>query len=272
MNNLLVSVLMPAYNAEEYIVEAIESILNQSYKDFELIISDDDSTDRTWDIICSYKNKDQRIIAVKNESNLNIAGNRNKLLSLAKGKYIVWQDADDVSYPYRLEKQVEFMENNEQVGICGGYLDLYANNKFFVTRKYFRKDKALRQKIFKQSPIAQPASIVRAECYKVVGLYNESFPPAEDIDMSFRIGTKYKFANLPVSLIKYRLHSNSATTKKLRYIIWVTLKVRLRYVFNKSYSFSFIDLFYQVVTLFAILLPIDLIFVLFRIFRSNISR
>ena len=99
---------MPAYNAEKYISEAIKSILNQTFKDFEFIIIDDGSIDRTWKIIQKYAKKDDRVIALKNEKNLGIAVNRNKLVSMARGKYIIWQDSDDISLPYRIEKQYNF--------------------------------------------------------------------------------------------------------------------------------------------------------------------
>lgn len=110
-----VSVLMPNYNCEKYLPEGIESILNQSFRDFEFIIVDDGSSDRSWEIIQEYAAQDERIIAVKNEENLGISGNRNKLLSLAKGKYIVWQDSDDISLPYRIEKQHEYMQYHPEV-------------------------------------------------------------------------------------------------------------------------------------------------------------
>ena len=120
MKKPLVSVLMPAYNAEKYIAEAIESILNQTYENFELIIADDASTDKTWSIICNYNNNDKRIVAVRNNKNLYIAGNRNKLVSLARGKYIAWQDADDISYRKRLERQVNLWKKTRMLGFVGG--------------------------------------------------------------------------------------------------------------------------------------------------------
>ncbi len=266
MNTPLVSVLMPAYNAEKYIAKSIQSILDQTFKDFELIIIDDASTDKTFDI--SQEFKDKRIILIRNEKNLYIAENRNKALSFAKGKYIVWQDADDISYKYRLEKQVEFMEKTLDVGICGGYLDSFTNEKITDTRKYFSDDKNLRKRIFKQSPVAQPSAIIRKECFTKVGLYNVKYPPAEDLDMSFRIGTHYKFANLQISLIKYREHPNSATFQKFTKIILMTLRIRLNNINNKAYSFSFFDFVYQIVTLIALFLPTNIIINGFKRFRK----
>ncbi len=266
MSTPLVSVLMPAYNAEKYIAEAIESILNQTYKNFELIIIDDASTDNTFDI--SQRFKDKRVILIRNEKNLYIADNRNKALSFAQGKYIVWQDADDISYSYRLEKQVAFMEEHLEIGICGGYLDSFISEKVIDTRKYFSDDQNLRAKIFKQSPVAQPSAIIRKECFQKVGLYNIKYPPAEDLDMSFRIGTYYKFANLQVSLIKYREHTNSATFHKLRIIIINTLKIRFNNISNKAYKFTLFDFVYQIITLVALFFPTYFIINGFKRFRK----
>ncbi|MCA9308097.1 glycosyltransferase family 2 protein, partial [candidate division WWE3 bacterium] len=123
--NPLVSVITPAYNVEHVLEETIKSVLNQTYNNFEFIILDDASPDNTWQIIQKWAKKDKRIIPVKNEINLYIAENRNKGLLLAKGKYIVWQDADDISVSSRIEKQVEFMEQNPDVAICGGYLQSF---------------------------------------------------------------------------------------------------------------------------------------------------
>ena len=134
-----VSVITPAYNCEKYIKKAIESILNQSYKDFEYIIIDDNSTDKTWKIIKSFANKDTRIKAYINKRNLGIPLNRNRGIKLARGKYIVWQDADDISKKHRIKKLYEFMENNKEVGICGSYIQFFSGKKNLNRRLYNTK-------------------------------------------------------------------------------------------------------------------------------------
>ena len=237
----LVSVIMPAYNAEKYIGEAIESILNQTFTDYEFIILDDASTDSTWEIIQNYAKQDARILPVKNEKNLYIAENRNKGLSLAKGKYIVWQDADDISLPTRIEKQVTLMENNPSVGICGAYIQSFNGTGMLDIRRYAQNDADLRKNIFKFSPVAQPVAIVRKDAVDEVGYFNPNYPPAEDIDMSFRIGEFYDFANIPEVLLKYREHPNSATHVKLKKQIKATLEVRRKYINNPKYKFTFSD-------------------------------
>ena len=116
MNNPLVSVVLSVYNAEKHIVEAIESILTQSYKNFEFIIIDDGSTDGSLEIIKSYD--DERIILISRE-NKGLIASLNEGIEQAKGKYIARMDADDISLSSRFEEQVTFMEMHEEVGICG---------------------------------------------------------------------------------------------------------------------------------------------------------
>ena len=222
-----VSVVIPAFNAALYLPEAIESILGQTFRDFEVIVIDDCSTDTTWDVIQEYANRDSRICAYRNSVNLGIAGNRNKGVSLAIGKYLVWQDADDISAPERIEKQFHYMESHPRVGIVGGFLEVF-NDRRGVTgvRKYFEKDVDLRKRIFMYSPVAQPAAMIRKSCLVEAGEYDLRLPPAEDLDMSFRIGCKHEFANLQEIVLKYREHPGSATFTQLRKAELSTLHIR----------------------------------------------
>jgi len=124
----LVSVLMPAYNCEQYIAEAIESIIQQTYTNWELIIVDDGSTDSTAQIIKSYQTKDERIILYQFSENKGIPFARNKCLELAKGEYLGNLDSDDIALPQRLEKQIQFMEQNLEIGICGTWAKAINDN------------------------------------------------------------------------------------------------------------------------------------------------
>ncbi|MDD5731926.1 MAG: glycosyltransferase family 2 protein [Patescibacteria group bacterium] len=263
-----ISVLMPAYNAEKYIGEAIESILNQTFTNFEFIIIDDCSTDKTWDIIQEYVKKNNKIRSFKNEKNLGIAGSRNKLLGLAGGKYIVWQDADDISMLDRLKHQFEFMEANKDVGICGGWLQFFSDKKEGSIRKYKQNDKDIRRTIFRYSPVAQPGAILRKEAVEFAGLYDLNYPPAEDLDMSFRIGKKYKFANLQEVVVKYRENDGSATFTKLRTIELKTISIRLRYSDGIFYKMSKADHLYNIAQYISIFLPLGRA----KIFLFNLLR
>jgi len=270
MEKPLVSVLMPAYNADKYIGDAIESILNQTYKKLELIIIDDCSQDNTWKIIQEYLKKDKRISAFQNKKNLYIAENRNKLLKHARGRYIAWQDADDISISDRIDKQVELLEKNPDIGIVGGYLLFYQDGKVISTRRYDTNDKQLRKKIFRYSPVAQPAAMIRKECFDKIGIYNLKYPPAEDIDMSFRIGEYYQFANLAKPVIKYRQYAKSATFQKLKKIELSTIEIRLKNARNEKYHFGITDLMYNMLELASIyVIPSTWKIKLFNFFRNS---
>jgi glycosyltransferase involved in cell wall biosynthesis len=240
-----VSVVIPAYNAEAYLGPAIESILAQTLQDFEIVVIDDCSRDRTGAVIEQYASKDARIRAFRNESNLGIAGNRNRGVQLARGKYIVWQDADDISLPTRLERQFHFMEAHPEVGIVGGYIELFRGSLVLGVREYPVDDEALRRCIFRYSPIAQPAAMVRAEALRAAGEYDRRYPPAEDIDMTFRIGSLYRLANVPEIVVRYRESDTSATFTRLRKMELSSLEIRWRHRRLRGYRMSAGDALYN---------------------------
>ena len=154
-----ISVMMIVYNAEKFIREAIESILNQTFSDFEFIILDDHSTDNSYEIINEYAKRDNRILVLHNEKNLGIAESRTKCIKFAKGKYIAIADADDISIPTRLEKQLKYLEEHKEYGVVGSFLELFDSEtgKTIGFRRYHKDDAKLRKRIFIYSPIAQPA-------------------------------------------------------------------------------------------------------------------
>ena len=265
-----ISVITPAYNVEKYIGSAIDSIFTQTFQEFEFIIIDDCSTDRTWDIICEYAAKDSRIKAIKNEKNLGIAGNRNKGVRLAQGEYIVWQDADDISMPMRIEKQLRYMESHPAVGIVGGFLHFFDNNGEKDFRKYDAEDSNLRRKIFRCSPVAQPAAMIRKKCLDDVGEYDLKYPPAEDLDISFRIGERYQFANLQEVVVKYREHPNSATFTRLKKIELSTLEIRKKYAERGKYKMLWIDKIYNTLQFISIyVVPVKMKIWLFNKIRNS---
>lgn len=273
MENIIspeVSVLLPAYNAAPYIGEAIESILNQTFSNFELIINDDCSTDKTWDLIQNYAKRDARILAYRNKENQGIAGNRNKLVLLARGEYIVWQDADDISMLNRVQKQFEFMQRHPDVAIVGGWLQFFNRNGVTSVRQYAATDAPLRQNIFRCSPVAQPAAMIRKKCLDEAGPYDLKCPPAEDLDMSFRLGAKYKFANLPEVVLRYRENTSSATFTRLKTMELNTIDIRRKYSRGYGYVMTIGDKVYHYLHYVSIyFVPPRLKIRLFNFFRNS---
>lgn len=204
-----VSVLMPVYNTEEsFLRESIESILNQTYQDFELIIIDDGSSNDIYKIIESYQ--DRRIRFYKNEINLGVAKTRNKLLELAEGEYVAFQDSDDISLPNRLAKQVEFLNSNKEISILGCDIETIPNKKKL---KKISNPKIL--DFLGGCAVANGSVMLRLEDLKKHKLkYNETCVTSEDYELWSRAIKYLYFENLQEVLYKYRENPNSLVHTK----------------------------------------------------------
>jgi len=204
-----VSVLMPVYNAGVYLREAIESILDQTYLEFEFIIINDGSTDNSKEIILSYN--DPRIKYFENKENLKLITTLNKGLEIASGKYIVRMDADDISLPNRIEKQVKFMDSNPEVALCGSWFKAFGESN--QIGKYATSNDDIRIRMLYQTQFCHPSVIIRKDIltqnkYK----FDFNFIHAEDYELFVRISEKYKVANIPEVLLKYRQHVKNVST------------------------------------------------------------
>lgn len=266
----LVSVIMPAYNASKYIRQAIDSILGQSYKNLELIVISDASSDETLEIAKSYKSRDTRIRVFNNKLNKGVAANRTKGIKLARGGFICWQDADDVSVTTRVRDQVDYLKKHKDVGIVGGYLEFIdeAGDSLY-TRKYSESDYELRKKIFRYNPVAQPAAMFRSAVYEKVGTYNESYTVSEDLDMFFRAGVYFKFANIQRKVIRYRQLSTSLTRVNLKKMERTTLRLRKAYSKNDAYKYTYKDRIYNHAQQLSVYMPLSLRMYIFRKIRGD---
>jgi glycosyltransferase involved in cell wall biosynthesis len=266
----LVTVVIPAYNCEQYLKESLNSIMGQDYQNLEIIIIDDNSTDQTAKIADKLAKSDPRIRVYHNSKNLGIGGNRNKGIELAKGKYIAWQDADDVATPDRVSLQVKFLEEHSEVGVVGGYLEFFGDNYKTSERKYAEDDQSLREHIFMYNPIAQPVAMFRKEVFEKVGSYHPKYLVSEDLEMLFRAGTVYKFGNVQKVLLHYRQYNLSLTRKNLRKMELLSIKIRLKFAKNNAYKARIIDYIYlaaQFVSVFFI--PSNLKIAIFNFFRNS---
>ncbi len=211
-----VSVIMPVYNGEKYLREAIESILNQTFTDFEFIIINDASKDSTEEIIMSYA--DDRIVYLKNEQNLGVAGTLNRGLEAARGEYIARIDADDIAMPERFEKQVAFMDAHPEVGVLGTDIIMFGED--FEEREFiFSHEKEdLKAELFLKSPIAHPTVMIRNNILKMHSLkYTEKYNGFEDFALWWDIAKHGDIAVLPECLVKYRQHMGQVTKKHKSY-------------------------------------------------------
>lgn len=221
----LVSVVMPAYNASLHIREAVDSILNQTYKNIELIAVNDGSTDDTLDILNEYAKKDKRVVIVSRE-NKGVAESLNDGLKKASGKYIARMDADDCSLPHRIKTQVEFLESHPEIGICGA--NIYINDKSNI-RKYPLTDEDIRKFLYLGSAFAHPVVMFR-KSFVDDGVihYNPDFP-AEDYEQWTRLVLKTKAANIEEPLLIYRVDGNNISVRKLGLMLEASHRIRKNY-------------------------------------------
>jgi len=241
MKVIPISVIMPVFNAERFLEEAIESVLCQTFKKFEFIIVDDASTDGSWKIIKKYASKDKRIRSFRNSKNLRATKTLNRGLQLSRGKYIVRMDADDWSYPNRFEKQYKYMQKHPKVGVSGGAIEVCDKKLNVVNgRKYPLTDKAVRKTIFRYSPFAHPATIWDAKIMKKTGGYNGNIPLSQDYELYFRMGKLARFGNLKDTILKLRTHDDSSSIVRGKfqeqYAIYSRIKAFLEYEYDMSFS------------------------------------
>jgi glycosyltransferase involved in cell wall biosynthesis len=209
-----VTVLMPVYNAQRYLAGALESILGQTFADFQFLIIDDGSTDNSLAILRRYARHDVRMRLISRE-NRGLVATLNEGIALARGEYIARMDADDIALPRRLEFQVWHMDANPDVVCLGGYYDLIDYRGRLLTTMRPPTDHAGIEKemLAGHTPICHPSAMVRREAIAKAGAYDPSMMLAEDLDLWLRLGEIGTLANLPMSLVRYRLHGQSVSER-----------------------------------------------------------
>lgn len=213
MDNPKISVIMGIYNCEEILSQAIESVINQTYSEWELIMCDDGSKDNTYKIACDYAEKYENIHVLKNEKNMRLAYSLNRCLEVAKGKYIARMDADDLNLPERLEKQVEFLENHDEYELVSCRSMVFENGK----------DKGIRGKegcpgkysLLKTTPFMHPTIMMRKSAYDSLGGYlvAEKTIRGEDMELWFRFFEK-NYTGYILNDILYKYHESKDDFKK----------------------------------------------------------
>jgi hypothetical protein len=209
-----VSVVMGVRNGERFIRRAIESILGQTLADFEFIIIDDASTDRTGDICRAYASRDSRIRLLSNEVNLGLAASLNRGIRESSGVYIARMDADDASRPERLMLQADFLDMNPAIGICGGYICYHKGERSSIKRFYTDHEWLAAQLLFQPCFSHPTVMFCREQVLRLGLLYDESFVTTQDYDLWTRIIGPIQGANMPIVLLDYYCHDEQATAEK----------------------------------------------------------
>lgn len=234
MGTPTVSVIMSVYNGERFLKEAIESILNQTFTDFEFLIINDGSTDDSVKIIESFK--DERIKLINNEKNLKLIASLNKGIKIAKGKYIARMDCDDISVNERLEKQVEFLEKFNDYGLVGTWytvIDGNGNDQYNVS--YPSSNDLIKLFLSLNCPLAHGSIMGRTELFKENLYGSKDSYAVEDYELWTRISKLTKIHNIPEYLFKYRIYGESFSDTKTKAMYCQTLELsKKQYKSNRN--------------------------------------
>ncbi len=215
MNVPQVSVVMSVFNGERYLRQAVESILDQTFTDFEFIIIDDGSLDSTWDILQLYDVTDPRICLFRNETNIGLTQSLNLGISYARGNFIARQDADDWSNNRRLAEQIRYLEANPDLGLLGTAYNVVNSLRNFISEVFPpAEDKVIRQVMWESNPFCHGSIMVRAKFLRAVGGYRKEFLFSQDYDLWLRLVELTRMANLQEPLYNYSISPKAISTKR----------------------------------------------------------
>lgn len=223
-----ISIILTVFNWEKYIYDTINSVLNQTFTNFELIIINDCSTDKSDNIIKSIN--DKRIINIKNSENLNIVKSRNLWIIKSTWDYICFLDQDDLLVSTKLEKQNYFLDNNIDYGLVWCNIINIDENNYTIWNTYVpESDKIIRNRILRSSQFACWAVMFRRLLINKIWLLNEKYIKSDDYDLWLRIWTISKMYNLKEQLFKYRYHSNNTSNNSHKEMSIKSLKLSIKY-------------------------------------------
>ena len=218
--NSNVSIIIPTYNCARLIGRAIESVLNQTYRDFELVIVDDGSTDNTEEIIKEFQKKDERIKYICHDKNKGGSAARNTGIKVARGEYIAFQDSDDEWLPGKLKKQMEVFKNiSSKVGVVyTGFWRITDNKKTYIPESWVKqKDGNIYFELLKGNFVGTPTILIKKKCFQKVGIFDEKLPRLQDWELVIRLSKYYDFKCIdePLLISYYTTDSISANHKAL---------------------------------------------------------
>lgn len=207
----LISVILPTYNSAHFLAEAVQSILDQTFSDFELIVINDASTDDTLQVLSQFQ--DDRLRVVTNETNLRVVKSLNKGLLLAKGELVARMDADDISHPDRLKEQVDYLNKHQDVDLCATWVHKFGKRSFTVTPALKHED--IKASLLFHNIIIHPSVMFRKATFDKHQLrYEESYVNAEDYGLWAEAIDKIRFGIIPKVLLNYRIHDDNVSVHK----------------------------------------------------------
>lgn len=211
-----VSILLAVHNGETHLAAAVDSILTQQFSDLELIVINDCSTDSSPEILAGYS--DPRLRVINNETNLGLASSLNRGWDAAQGEYIGRMDADDISYPARIARQVDFLDKHPDITVCGTWARTIGYRGGMILR-FPEAHEHIRARFIFINAVSHPSVLIRAADLADEGpVYEDGRQRVEDYELWVRLSRKYRLHNLPEVLLDYRMY-NPATLKKRRAVI-----------------------------------------------------
>ena len=217
------SVLMCVYNGQDYLADAVQSVLNQTFGDFEFLIVNDGSTDDTSAILSFLQ--DHRIRIINNGSNLGLIRSLNIGLDAAGGEFIARMDADDVCAPDRFEKQLAFLDSHPDVGLCGSWLSIIGEQDIY---RFPLTHEDIKLAMLGYNPVAHPSIVLRSSVLNQPRMrFDPDFPDAEDYELWTRMVLTTRFANLPETLLRYRKHDKQVTQKKMEVVNTTSGRIKI---------------------------------------------
>jgi len=240
-----VSVIIPTYNSEKYIIESIQSVLNQTYTNIEIIVIDDGSTDKTGELISSLKKENIRYIRTENQGNYFA---RNRGIIESKGEFIAFLDSDDIWLENKLDKQIDLIRNNPDIGFCStGFTIFFDQNpeQHYLDYNYYCKHDVTDftkfiNLLLRNNFVATSSLIIRKECIDKIGLFDTKFQNAMDYDFVLRLAGHYKAIYLCEPLISRREHNNNISKNRIntyRALIYIYSKLKSNLRSLEQYSF-----------------------------------
>lgn len=267
----LVSVVMPVYNAEKYLSIAINSVLKQTFKDFEFIIVDDASTDGSLKIIEQFARRSRRIKVLRNERRMGVSITVKRAIDEAKGNFIARMDADDVCFPKRFEKQLAYLKSNPKTVAVGTQCLLIDSRGRTIGEKTFPTEhQKIHEYIYHFVPLQQPSlMIAKKRLPRDFEFYHDGKNCAEEVELIFKLFMYGKVENLPDTLLKYRIHNGNTSLGNVKETFLLTLHSRIKALFAYGYVPSISGVMVTLAqTFIVLLLPQNVVLNIYKSIRN----
>lgn len=252
----LISIIMPVYNADAFLAQALDSVLVQTYTDFELIAIDDGSSDDSMDILKKYAGKDRRIAIIENGTNQGVAASLNRGIVQARGKYLARMDADDEMVDARLSEQIGFLAKHPECVAVGSFMEeINECDEVIGRRRLPIKHEKIYQMMMYAMGMQHPTIMFSRALTPTNFEWYRDIAYAEDLDMLFRLSSYGTFANIPKVLYRYRIHQGNESLSQVRHTFWAAAKVRIKTLLTREYTPTFTGLMLFGVSWFVLLLP-----------------